>query len=193
MSGGWEKNMEYDVVYCTGTFDHLHKGHKEYLTTGFQNGRKVVIGITSDPCLHKKNKAFPREHQKYEERYRVLQEFLQENFPGRFEIVEIKELPGPGKVKENSEKYKGHVYLRKDIQAFVNCTKTINAGRQLNRRREEAGLNLLPEIMSPSLHKDSSTDIREKLALEKFGSNHPYVIEQQGRKDASISIWDRKK
>jgi len=185
--------MKYRVVYCTGTFDHLHDGHREYLITGFENGEKVVIGLASDDLLLSKNKAFPKEHQDFRERYQILYEFLQENFPERFEIVTVEELPGPGLVEKNPEKYREHVHLRTDIEAFVNCKKTVNSGRQLNRRRKEANLPPLPEIMSPSLNKDSSTDIREKTALKKWGPNHPYFLEQQGRKKESVSIWDRKK
>lgn len=41
-------SKKYDKVAVGGTFDKFHEGHKKLLTTAFEIGNRIEIGVTSD-------------------------------------------------------------------------------------------------------------------------------------------------
>ncbi len=41
-------HKKYKKIAIGGTFDKLHDGHKKLLTTAFELGEKVEIGVTSN-------------------------------------------------------------------------------------------------------------------------------------------------
>lgn len=49
--------MVYKLLACGGTFDHFHKGHREFIIFATSVAEHVTIGITSDEYIkkHKKN------------------------------------------------------------------------------------------------------------------------------------------
>ena len=47
--------MEYKLVASGGTFDHFHKGHREFLKKQLEISERVLIGITSDKFANSKN------------------------------------------------------------------------------------------------------------------------------------------
>lgn len=67
---------QYNLVVCGGTFDRLHKGHKDFLSSAFSISEKVLIGITSDTFVST-IKHFS-EGEPYQKRQEAVVEFLRE-------------------------------------------------------------------------------------------------------------------
>jgi len=81
------------VIAVGGTFDVLHKGHKEFLKTVFSKGDKIIVGLTSDTYV---NHNKPGSHKSYEERKNNLTEFLEhERLMDRTILVPIDDFYGP--------------------------------------------------------------------------------------------------
>lgn len=84
--------MQFEHLAVGGTFDLLHKGHKDLLTSAFNLAKKVSIGITSDEmtvALGKKT-FYP-----YEKRSRDLGSFLQNlPFDTSWQILKINDIFG---------------------------------------------------------------------------------------------------
>lgn len=79
---------------CGGTFDHFHKGHKEFLKFAFLKSYKIIIGITSNRYI-KKNK-IQDGIELFNVRKKNLTDYLsKEKFSDRAEIIEIDDVFGP--------------------------------------------------------------------------------------------------
>ena len=76
----------FKLVALGGTFDFLHKGHRQLLAKAFSKGDKVIIGVTSDELVKKMHKSHPV--QPYGTRVRELHHFLQaRGWEQRFRIA----------------------------------------------------------------------------------------------------------
>lgn len=117
------------LVAIGGTFDALHRGHRELLRKAFAVGRKVIIGITSDQFvrrLHKPHKVDP-----YATRERDLARLLSRwELRSRAEIVPLHDRYGP--TIENPH-----------IQALVVSRRTIKTAYEINSMRKTNGLKSL--------------------------------------------------
>jgi pantetheine-phosphate adenylyltransferase len=74
-------------IIAGGTFDRFHIGHKFFLLTGLEKGRKALVGITSKNYL-KKWKPKNGEIFSFKKRKRDLKNFLS-NFGFNFELFKI--------------------------------------------------------------------------------------------------------
>jgi len=86
--------MKHNLIACGGTFDLLHKGHKEFLKYVLVLSDKVIIGLTSDEYVsrHKPNKNIAS----FVIRKINLINFLKEiRAQKRIEIVKIDDTFGP--------------------------------------------------------------------------------------------------
>ncbi len=154
--------MEYKIVVCGGTFDHLHKGHEDFLHFIFSVGEKVIIGLTSDSftAAHKDHVSL----ESYEVRYKTLCNFLEkENLFSRVKIASIDDIYGPS-IDPNIT-----------FDAVVVTDETIEGAEKINFKRKELGLSVLPIVIMPRIRNISSTMIREG----KIDTSGSLFIEEQ--------------
>ena len=151
---------KYSKVAVGGTFDELHRGHKALLSKAFEEGKYVVIGLTSDEFVAAMNK--PHKTAPYAERLRDLTLYLENcGFKGRFEVVPL----------HNSY---GLLLDRDGLDALVVSQETAKTGERINQKRSEIGLPPLAIItitLVPAENKKpiSTTRIR---ALEIDRNGH---------------------
>ncbi|KAF7974827.1 hypothetical protein HWV62_11187 [Athelia sp. TMB] len=122
----------HPVVVLGGTFDHLHAGHKLFLSmAAWIASEKIIVGVTSDKLLVNKK------HKEVLEGFRVRKANVAA-FISRFrpdleqEIVEIEDVYGPTGTDPN-------------IQALVITPEpsTVSGADMIDARRKEKGL---PEL-----------------------------------------------
>jgi pantetheine-phosphate adenylyltransferase len=141
---------KYRRIALGGTFDHIHKGHKQLLARAFETGDSVFIGLTSDEFARSTGK---KVQQSYEERKKALEKFLKEKYPGRsYEISKLEDRFGPGIFTDR-------------IDAIAVSTETLPAVESANKKRRELRLpDLKVEVVPMTLAEDdtriSSTRIR---------------------------------
>jgi len=117
---------QFRKVAVGGTFDELHKGHRELLSKAFEVGEYVLIGLTSDEFVSKMCK--PHKTASYAERFAELTCFLEQSgFKNRFEISQL----------NNSY---GLTLNRDGLDALVVSQETAKTGVVINKKRAEAGL-----------------------------------------------------
>ncbi len=85
--------FKYSHAILGGTFDHLHKGHRKFLTEAFMNSERVTVGLASSELFQKK--ILPRSIQTYKARLEALTKFLKEkDFLPRANIIELDDIYG---------------------------------------------------------------------------------------------------
>lgn len=118
-----------DLVAIGGTFDRLHRGHIALLSKAFMVGKKVVIGVSSDPfvqTMHKKHEVQP-----YEDRVLGIKKFLCKNqFEDRAIFVPLDDPYGP-------------TVTDADIEGIVVSRETHGTAKEINKLRRTRGLRPL--------------------------------------------------
>lgn len=116
--------MKYNLVVCGGTFDHFHKGHKEFLRYALSKSLKLLIGLTTDKYVKEKNKGERVDN--YQTRKQQLEQFLkEEKLIDRVSIAPIDDIYLP-KIWESLE-----------IEAIIVSENTVSGAERVNLKRKE--------------------------------------------------------
>lgn len=154
----------FNLAVCGGTFDHLHKGHKKFLQEIFLKSKKVLIGVTTDSFVEKKE--FTSGIESYKKRIRELAYFLRtEKLLERTEITPIDSLFIPEKFK------------KLPINAIFVSADTIKGAQIINKKRKTEGRKELFIVTIPLIKAEdgdyiSSTRIRQGI-INREG--RPYI------------------
>jgi pantetheine-phosphate adenylyltransferase len=137
--------MVNNLIVCGGTFDHLHRGHREFLNYAFSIGREVVIGLTSDEYVKnsKVKSQMSKLMESYEFRRKSLEEFLTQNkVQNRFDIIKIDDLFGQT--------------LSKDllIDGIVVSKESSVGAEIINQKRRELNLSPLKVFIAPLVESE---------------------------------------
>jgi pantetheine-phosphate adenylyltransferase len=139
------------MVALGGTFDVLHKGHRQLLRQAFRIGKIVTIGLSSDKfarILHK-----PHKVDSFLVRKRELQKLLAKwHVSRRARIVELNNRYGP-------------TVTTSKVQALVVSRRTLGTAYEINSMRRSKGirpLEIVPIdlILAEDMRPISSTRIR---------------------------------
>lgn len=131
-------------VVVGGTFEFLHKGHRELLKKAFELGDFVLIGITADN--------FKRDCSvNFEDRKRKVEDFIRD-FSKPYEIVKIYDKYGPT--------------LQEDFDIIVVSPETLQTAEEINELREKKGIKKMEIVKIPIFYAEdllpiSSRRIRE--------------------------------
>jgi pantetheine-phosphate adenylyltransferase len=124
---------KYKLIALGGTFDNLHKGHKELFKKAFAISKKVIIGITSDEYILKnKTKGIAS----YKEREKLVKNFLHEkNIINHSKIIKLDDMFG-------------ETIVNKKIDSIIVSKCTLPAAEEINRVRAEKNIPELSIIVS---------------------------------------------
>ncbi|MEM0320296.1 MAG: pantetheine-phosphate adenylyltransferase, partial [Candidatus Nezhaarchaeales archaeon] len=122
------KEKPFNLVAVGGTFDRLHRGHKELLRTAFGIGRKVVIGITSDE-MAARSKGDVKINS-LEKRKEGLEKWIEEE--GLYKLAEYE-------IVVINDVYGVAIYDEK-LEALVVSEETLERALTINRLRRSRNL-----------------------------------------------------
>jgi len=156
--------MKYNLAVCGGTFDHFHKGHREFLLYALSLCHRLLIGLTTDNYVREKNKG--ELIQDYQIRKQQLGEFLRkEKVIDRVFIEPIDDIFIP------------KVWEKLSIEAIIVSKNTVSGAERINlkikeQRKSPLIVEVYPLIKSEDNGYISSSKIRSG---EINREGRPYV------------------
>lgn len=125
----------FRLVALGGTFDTIHKGHRELLITAFNLGDNVLIGLTTDKFARSMGKT--HEVKPYVERLESLKKLLEDmRVEDRAIITPIEDPYGPAAYNPA-------------VEAIVVSDETYSRALEINKLREARGLKTLEIVKIP--------------------------------------------
>lgn len=142
--------MIFNLVVCGGTFDHFHKGHREFLKACVLYGKKVILGLTNDEYIKKSKIKIQKSKliELYDIRKKSVEDFLKkENLDNRVKIVKINDLFGPTLLKD----------FRAD--AIIVSESSIKGAKAINDLRQKIGLSPFEIVIHPTVYAEDQKPI----------------------------------
>jgi len=174
--------MKHKLVVCGGTFDHFHKGHREFLRYALSISGKLFVGLTTDSFVLAKNNG--KWSEDYKTRKLQLEQFLyREKVIDRIYLEPIEDIFIP------------KIWEKLPIEAIVVSKKTVYGAKKINlKRKEQRKYPLIIEIAPLVKDKNngyiSSSRIRNgeinregKVYLSPYWLNHNLIITNKLRKE----------
>jgi len=153
----------YSKIILGGTFETLHRGHKEILRLALSSGKKVYIGVTSDEFASK-NKKY--RCSSFAVRKKRLEQFLGKELK-RVEMFKLNDVYGPT--------------LEGNFDAIVVSDETRPRAEEINRIRRRKGLKPLGII---SLHVLNAGDFK-RLSCERIKNGE---VDAEGKRKKSLLL-----
>lgn len=121
---------KYKQVVLGGTFDLLHKGHRNLLAKAFEVSQLVVIGLTTDSFNQSRHK---QTFENQSERQKNLTNYLNHQFPDRFQILLIDTIFGQADTNPT-------------LEAIIVTPETKKNALAINQQRQKNGYQILEII-----------------------------------------------
>lgn len=156
------------IVTIGGTFDTLHKGHKEYIRLAFEYADRVLIYVNSNEYVKPKKSYDVRP---YRLRVKRLKNFISKIGISE-ERYEIRQLNTVAQVKND--------YLKEDIHIAIVIPEYYAMFRRINQQRMAKGkqgiLILVKERTRDHKNGDlSSTEIHRRLIARRQNSSNGHM------------------
>lgn len=204
--------MQFEHLAVGGTFDLLHKGHKDFLEGALKLARKITIGVTSDEMTTARGK---KTFYPYEKRESDVRDFLQKSHLGiSWQIIKLSDVLGTtthdtsidaicvtedsygGAVKINDERKNLKMKPIEIVQlplSLASDGKPISSTRIMLGEISQDGLNYFMYISSFSFSR-LTKKLREELGKPQ-GELYPDLrtLMKESRLDAGklISVGDQ--
>lgn len=174
--------MKYNIVVCGGTFDHFHKGHREFLRFCLSVGNKLLLGLTTDRSIANKDNNGIIEN--YRTRKKQVEDFLtKEKAIERVTIEPIDDV------------YVPKIWEFLPIEAIIVSKNTIGGANKINIKRQEQKkyplvIEIVPLVKNENNEYISSSKIRNG-EIDREGK--PYLNPYWLKHDLQITKDLRKK
>ena len=166
------------LVYA-GTFDRLHIGHKKLLSTAFELGEKVAIGITGKKMSQ--SKPLANLILTYEVRRRAVEQYLDErNWLKRARFFRIDDIYGPAIVDKSMDSILVSKFTQKNAE-------------KINEIRVKRNLKPLKIIVAPLVRGDDGEVVTsERIRMGEIDrEGHVYQINKYTNKQIANENKER--
>lgn len=137
---------KFNVVATGGTFDVIHIGHLALLSKAFVQGKKVIIGVSSDEFADTIRGKGKITHT-YEQRVANLRQVIQANFGDViYEITKLNTTYGP-------------TVLSGEVDALIASSETAKRGSEINEIRFDKGIRPLVIVTVDMIRADDGNPI----------------------------------